>query len=315
MIDENETFSGTWPYRPNFFEGRGFRHHYIDERGHGATDELHESAECFVCLHGEPTWGYIWRRFVPRLTELGRVIVPDHMGFGKSETPQDRNYSAEEHCDNLDALLLSLDLEEITLVMQDWGGPIGTNFAFRHPESIKRLVYIDSIPRHGMPAGMDMAEIMKVGQTPWAEFFSSSDFQPVMSHLSRTILSVLKLVGFENNDIITPEWIRAYAAPFPDEASCKGAIAFPLNNMNPETFTYLDTAMNQPGVLEAIRQKPAMATVGECDLTLPSIISKSLVREIWPEADFTELPGVGHYAQEDAPEQLISMIEAFVAEN
>ena len=129
MIGENETFNGTWPYKANYFEEHGFRQHYVDE---GSKDP----AETFVCLHGEPTWGYIYRNFIPRLSGIGRVVVPDHMGFGKSETPQDREYSIEEHCDNLDALLLSLDLRDATLVMQDWGGPIGTNFAFRHPDRI-----------------------------------------------------------------------------------------------------------------------------------------------------------------------------------
>jgi len=150
MIEEGETFGGTWLFEARYFEGHGFRQHFIDEGSPDATDS-------FVCLHGEPTWGYIYRNFVPRLSELGRVLVPDHMGFGKSETPQDRDYSVEDHCDNLDALLLSLDVEGITLVMQDWGGPIGTNFAFRHPERITRLIYIDSMPRVGMPKNVDPA--------------------------------------------------------------------------------------------------------------------------------------------------------------
>ena len=98
MIEENEVFNGSWPYKAQYFAGQGFRQHYVDE---GSRD----SDETFVLVHGEPTWGYIYRNFIPRLSEIGRVVVPDHMGFGKSETPQDREYSAEEHCDNLDALL------------------------------------------------------------------------------------------------------------------------------------------------------------------------------------------------------------------
>ena len=97
---------------PHFFEGNGFRQHYIDE---GTTDA--KSDNVIVCLHGQPTWGYLYRNFIPRLSKLGRVIVPDHMGFGKSETPQDREYSIREHSDNLERLLLSLDLKNITLVM------------------------------------------------------------------------------------------------------------------------------------------------------------------------------------------------------
>ncbi|MEM7018079.1 MAG: alpha/beta fold hydrolase, partial [Pseudomonadota bacterium] len=115
MIPADETFDGTWPYKPHFFEGNGFSMHYVDENSTGD--------ETFLCVHGEPTWGYLYRNFIPRLARHGRVIVPDHMGFGKSETPQDRRYTIEEHCQNLERLVLKLDLRKITLVMQEWGRP------------------------------------------------------------------------------------------------------------------------------------------------------------------------------------------------
>jgi haloalkane dehalogenase len=85
MIPADETFDGTWPFEPNFSEAAGFRQHYVDE---GPRD-----GEVVICLHGEPTWGYLYRNFIPPLAERYRVIVPDHMGFGKSETPQDRVYT------------------------------------------------------------------------------------------------------------------------------------------------------------------------------------------------------------------------------
>ena len=88
MIFADETFDGTWPFTPHYFEGRGFKQHYIEE---GSTPPEGLNAEdvdpTFVLLHGEPTWAYIWRNFIPRLSELGRVIVVDHMGFGKSDPP------------------------------------------------------------------------------------------------------------------------------------------------------------------------------------------------------------------------------------
>jgi cis-3-alkyl-4-acyloxetan-2-one decarboxylase len=77
MIPAHETFGGTWPFAPHFFEGNGFRMHYVEE-GDG---------EPIICLHGEPTWGYLYRRFIQHLSGTNRVAVPDHMGFGKSETP------------------------------------------------------------------------------------------------------------------------------------------------------------------------------------------------------------------------------------
>ena len=109
MIQANETFDGTWPYQAKFSSAAGFRQHYVDEG----------SGRPIVLLHGQPTWGYIYRRFIPPLASTHRVVVPDHMGFGKSETPQDRVYTLSTHVANLTALIESLDLRDITLVMQD----------------------------------------------------------------------------------------------------------------------------------------------------------------------------------------------------
>ena len=110
MIAAGETFDGTFPFKPNFSEVNGFRMHYVDE---GEGDPI-------ICLHGEPTWGYLYRKFIPPLSKTNRVIVPDHMGFGKSETPQDKVYHLRTHVENLTALIDELNLHDITFVVQDW---------------------------------------------------------------------------------------------------------------------------------------------------------------------------------------------------
>jgi haloalkane dehalogenase len=101
VIDADEAFDGTWPFAPRFTTRPGFRMHYVDEG----------SGEPVVCLHGEPTWGYLYRRFIPPLSAQHRVVVPDHMGFGKTETPPDCSYTLRTHVENLTALLVDeLDL-------------------------------------------------------------------------------------------------------------------------------------------------------------------------------------------------------------
>nr|WP_282563421.1 alpha/beta fold hydrolase [Rhizobium sp. RCAM05973] len=102
--------------------------HYVDEGPH--------DGEVILCLHGEPTWGYLFRHLIPALSETHRVVVPDHMGFGKSETPADRSYWLQDHIDNLEAFVLALGLTDITLVMHDFGGPVGMGLAARHPDRI-----------------------------------------------------------------------------------------------------------------------------------------------------------------------------------
>jgi pimeloyl-ACP methyl ester carboxylesterase len=123
MIPVGETFDGTWPYAPHFCDAPGFRMHYVDE-GKG---------EPIVCLHGEPTWGHLYRRFIPPLSQTHRILVADHMGFGKSETPRDRAYTLKTHVENLTSLIEALDLRDITFVAQDWGGPIAAAYTIRYP--------------------------------------------------------------------------------------------------------------------------------------------------------------------------------------
>ncbi len=296
MIPEHETFDGTWPFAPHYFEGNGFRQHFVDQPGDGN--------ETFVCLHGEPTWGYLYRNFIPQFAKHGRVVVPDHMGFGKSETPQDRAYSIRDHVDNLEALLLSLDLSDITLVAQDWGGPIGTAFALRHPDRVRRLCYMNT----GVP-GQAPAGTPRVQDYPWYKWVHSEESHAVLSNLGGTILSVLKRIGFERMAHVDETWVRAYAAPFPTSADCKGAVAFPGCIGAPETAaTMLEHMANLP----LLAARPAMYVHGEADRAIPAEMAVGAFRSTWPNGPVVTLPGVGHFIQEDAPETVVALIEQFV---
>ena len=307
MIPAEETFDGTWPFAASFYQGKGFRQHYVDEGPH-------DSGETFVLLHGEPTWGYIYRNFIPSLSQRGRVVVPDHMGFGKSETPQDRGYSTQEHCENLEALLLELDLHDVTLVMQDWGGPIGCQFALRHPDRVKRIVMMDTFVTPGPAAPEALKEELK-GWSNWFELVADDDFDQVIGNLRFTALSVMKRIGFERTEVADDTWVRAYSAPFPTPADCKGARQFPLNILSPETYDYCNGGLALPGALEALRSKPAAMFTGADDTTITPAVVEMSFRAFWPDAPLVTIPGAGHYVQEDAPETLVALIEEFVAAN
>jgi pimeloyl-ACP methyl ester carboxylesterase len=298
-IPADETFDGTWPYAPHFFDGAGFRMHYVDE---GPRD-----GETLVCLHGEPTWGYLYRAFIPRLVRYGRVVVPDHMGFGKSETPQDRDYSIRDHAGNLEKLLLHLDLRDVTLVVQDWGGPIGAAFAYRNPDRVKRLCVMNTgvggQPPEGVPTVLDY---------PWFQWVQSDAFEPTVSNLSATILSVMKRIGFERTAHVDETWIRAYAAPFETKEECRGALQFPRNIAHPETAKFMLECVAAPGAVDAIRAKPAMYVHGEADRAIPTEMGVAGFRSLFPEAPVVTLPGVGHFLQEDAPEAVTALIAQFI---
>ena len=298
MISADETFAGTWPYPPRFFTGSGFSQHYIDESGAGN--------QVFVCVHGEPTWGYLYRNFVPRLMRHGRVVIPDHMGFGKSETPQDREYSIEEHCGNFERLLLSLDLANITLIVQDWGGAIGGSFAYRHPDRVSRICVCNTV----IPGGQAPAGTQSIGDHDWFKWVNSPAFEPTLSNLGATALAVMKRIGFERTAHVDENWVRAYASPFPTPESCRGALQFPRNIANPATFEFMQKLIRDNDI-NRVKSIPAICIHGEADRAIPTDFAVASFKSLWPDAPVVTLPGVGHFLQEDAPEAVCSMIEQF----
>ncbi|MEZ5224956.1 MAG: alpha/beta fold hydrolase [Ilumatobacteraceae bacterium] len=294
MIPTDETFDGTWPFAPHLFEGSGFRQHYVDE---GSGDPI-------VLLHGEPTWGYLYRNIIGPLTRHGRVIVPDHMGFGKSETPQDRDYSIQDHVENLERLIDHLGLDSITIVGQDWGGPIGTGFALRNPARIKRLCFMNT----GVP-GTPPTGVPTVQDWPWFRWVHTAEAGATLANLGSTILSVLKRIGFERTAHVDETWIRAYAAPFPTTAECKGALAFPTHIGSPATMAFM---MNHIGALSELATRPAMYVHGEEDRAIPTEFAVGCFRSTWPDGPVVTLPGVGHFLQEDAPETVVALLSQFL---
>jgi haloalkane dehalogenase len=295
VIPEDETFDGTWPFQPFFYGGCGFKQHYVIEGG----------GDPIVLLHGEPTWGYLYRRFIPALAPYGTVVVPDHMGFGKSETPQDRDYTLRDHIENLEGLIDHLAMERITIVGQDWGGPIGVGYALRHPDNVKRLCLMNTAPPGVAPEG-----VKTVLDHDWYRWIhGDDDADAVLADIGSNILSVMRRIGLERTDHVDDTWIRAYAAPFPTSADCKGAVAFPHRIGDPETqATMLEHIANLP----ALAAKPAMYVHGDADGAIPTEWAVGCFRSTWPEGPVVTLPGVGHFLQEDAPETTIALLQQFL---
>lgn len=298
MIDSTETFDGTFPFAPHHFDGNGFAMHYVDE---GSTAS---GPETILCLHGEPTWGYLYRKFIRPLTKYGRVVVPDHMGFGKSATPQDRDYSIKDHVENLEGLVRHLGLSNITLVGQDWGGPIGAALALRNPDLITRMCFMNT----GVP-GKPPTGVPTVADFPWFKWVHTDAAPVVLTNLGSTILSVLKRIGFERAAQVDETFVRAYAAPFPTPADCKGALAFPSHIGSAETMMFILASVAN---LPRLAAKPAMYVHGEEDRAVPTEFAVGMFRSTWPNGPVVTLPGVGHFIQEDAPETVIALIEQFI---
>jgi haloalkane dehalogenase len=308
MIEPNETFDGTWPFAPHFHEipARGdaapFRIHYIDE---GPRD-----AAPIVCLHGQPTWGYLYRKMIPRLAERHRVLVPDHMGFGKSDTPRDRTYTLRTHVENLTGWIEALDLRDITFVLQDWGGGIGVQFTVRHPERVARLFLANTIAAYGAAGRKDLPRLTESRWFRWiGGGLENGRTEAVLRNLGSTVLSVMKIIGFENSAAVDDTWIRAYSAPFETPDECIGAVEFPLDAYHQRIREFV---LEGARGLDALKSKPAMLAEGMCDQAIPPELAIGDFQGIWPGRPIVRLPGVGHFCQEDAPEVLVALIEQFV---
>jgi haloalkane dehalogenase len=307
MIAADDTIDGTWPYPARFTAAAGFRQHYVDE-GPEQPDQT------IVMLHGEPTWGYEWRHLVDPLSRRHRVVVPDHMGFGKSETPQDRTYDIGEHVLALESLLVdTLDLTDITLVVRDWGGPIGTGFALRHPDRIARIFAVNTV----IPLAEGIEELMQTNgaESRWFRWVRSAiddgSFEQVLGHANHTIAHLMvDLQHIARPEIVTPTWIRAYAGPFPTPAESRGVMAFPRQLLEGP----LGAPPEPPPVeaVAALRGRPAMLAVGMRDTALLPEHVVPAFRLSYPDGPVVEIPDAGHFPTEDTPQTLLALLELFL---
>src|SRR5215211_6728728 len=229
-------------FEPRYREVGGLRLARLDE-GEGRP---------VVFFHGEPTWSYLWRKVIPPIRDAGyRCIAPDYAGFGRSDKPTDPGwYSYDRHTELMAGLLSDLDLRGATVVVHDWGGPIGLRLAVEHPDRISRLVIMDS----GLFTG---EQPMSEAWHRFRDFVERAEDLPVSMLVRRACRS-------DPGDAVA----AAYDAPFPTPESKAGARAFPL---------MLPTSPDAPGaaagrsVLEAVRrdERPALMLWADSDPVLP----------------------------------------------
>ncbi|MBD3227884.1 MAG: alpha/beta fold hydrolase [Candidatus Lokiarchaeota archaeon] len=288
----DETFNGTFPFKPHFKKINGFNMHYVDE-GNG---------EPIVLLHGEPTWGYLYRKFITHFSNTNRVIVPDHMGFGKSDVPEDKRYVLKEHVDNLTKLLLELELENITLVMQDWGGPIGFGFATEHPDRIKRLVIMNT-----------SVGVAKENRRLWFEsMVENGTYEQLMGNMKLFIPQIM--FGFFEKKISREEkklLKKAYVAPFPNKKYCLGAKAFPLDIPKGKNHPSSEIMQKIRDRLNLLKDKQKILIWGMKDRIFPPKIINVWLK-IYPNIEIHRINDASHFLQEDAPEEVISIITNFI---
>ena len=275
-----------FPFEPRYREVEGLRLAHIDE-GDGAP---------VVFLHGEPTWSYLWRKVIPPVRAAGyRCIAPDHPGFGRSDKPTDLGwYSYDRHCELAATLLADLELSDATVVVHDWGGPIGLRLAVEHPERIARMVIMDTGLFTGKQSMSDA----------WKTF---RDFVERTEDLPISIL-VKGACARGIDDGVT----AAYDAPFPVPEAKAGARAFPL---------MLPTTPDAPGaaagrrVLDALRsdQRPKLHLWADSDPIIPFAVGERFAAAINAEPP-EMIENASHFLQEDAGEQIGRRIAAWLGD-
>ena len=267
-----------YAYAPNYVEVDGLRLHHLDE-GEGPT---------IVCFHGEPSWSYLYRHVLDVLVASGhRVVCPDLVGFGRSDKPTARAwYSYERHVATVSAHLDRIELTDLTVVVQDWGGPIGLRWAVEHADLVSRLVILNT--------GLFTGQVSK-GFMAWRDFAERNPDLPIG-----------RIIAGATTSELADDVVRAYEAPFPSPESKSGAAAFPL---------LVPLADGDPGAgeMKAVRKalaewrKPAVVAFSDQDPVFPFPRSGEMFTGLIPTAgEQVRIAGAAHFLQEDRPTEIVA---------
>ncbi len=275
-------------FTPHYLIVDDIRIHYLDE---GPSD-----AAPVLLLHGEPSWCYLYRKMIPIIAAAGyRVVVPDLVGFGRSDKPTRReDYTYQRHVDWMRGLLLGLDLQRATFFGQDWGGLIGLRLVAEHEDRFARVIVANT----GLPTG---------DQAPTEAFLAWQAYSQSASpfHIGRVVRS-----GCMTD--LPPEIVAAYDAPFPDESYMEGARQFPL---------LVPTRPDDPAseanraAWEALKrwEKPFLTAFSDSDAITRG--GERIFQRLVPGAvgqPHTTISNARHFLQEDKGEELGQVVVDFL---
>ena len=282
----DERFAGlpAFDFAPQYLDQDDLRMHYLDE-GSGSP---------ILLLHGEPTWSFLYRKLIPILARDARCVAPDYFGFGRSDKPTDRDwYSYDRHFASIERLVQALDLRDLTLVVQDWGGPIGFRLCVTDPGRIARLVVLNT----GIGA-----------QAPSSEWLR---FQAFMRRVGTDIVAG-QLVRLSLVQPAADDVIAGYDAPFPVPEARIGVAMFPelvaTSSDHPSARAMLD-------VRERLRSfdRPALVLFSDSDPIFGHAAAESMAALLTAAELDPPLEGAGHFLQEDRGEQIAERIAVWLS--
>ena len=278
-----------FPYAPRYVMVAGRRVHYVDEGTAGET---------LLCLHGEPSWSYLYRRMMPALTARHRVVAMDWIGFGRSDKLTEvADYSFAMHRETLTGFIDALNLRDATLVCQDWGGLLGLAVAAAMPERFARLVIMNTF--------------LPIGEEPLGEAFAQ--WRAFAERVGKKLqVGRLMTRSFRREESRTPAIRAAYDAPFPADEYRAGVAAFPL---------LVPRRPDDPGADEMRRararlaqwHKPALVMFADGDPITRGAdhFFRQLIPGTRAQPEIT-IEGAGHFLQEDKGPEIAHYIVDFL---
>ena len=285
-----------YPFKPNYlfvddFDGGEMRMHYLDE---GSKD-----GEVVLLLHGEPSWSFLYRNMIAPITDKGyRVIVPDLIGFGRSDKPTKRSdYTYQRHLDWLRNILSQLSLENITLVCQDWGGLLGLRLVAEHPDKFARVLAANTM----LPTG---------DHAPGEAFMKWRTFSQEVAEFP--VAGIIKGATVTE---LAPSVLEGYNAPYPSEEHKAGVRQFPL--LVPITTDDPQTENNRAAWQTLKRfSKPFLTAFSDSDPVTAG--GNKIMQKLIPGTQgqsHTTITNGGHFLQEDQPQQLAQVLLQFINDN
>jgi pimeloyl-ACP methyl ester carboxylesterase len=283
------------PFKSHFLSRNGNQLHYLNE-GEG---------EPVVMVHGNPSWSYYYRNLVSELSGEYQCIVPDHIGCGLSDKPDDPlyDYTLKSRIDDLEALLEHLDVKQnITLVLHDWGGMIGMGFAARHPERIKRLVLLNTAAFH----------LPETKPFPWALWICRETFLGTLLVRGFNAFALAASHVGVKRQPMDKDVREAYVAPFNSWANRISTLRFVQDIPLKAGDRNFDLVTEIADSLAQFQSTPTLICFGLQDF----VFDKHFLQE-WrqrlPQAQVHEFADCGHYILEDAKDEVIGLIGDFMA--
>ena len=275
-----------FPFADQYADIDGARVHYVDE-GSGPT---------LLLLHGNPTWSFLYRDIIVGLRDRFRCVAPDYPGFGLSVAPPGYGYTPAEHAKVIEALLLHLDLTEVTLMVQDWGGPIGFAVAARQPDRFAAFV---------------------IGNTwawpksdPGTQLFARLLGGPIGGYLIRHrnfFVERIIPLGVKRKQL-SEAVMAAYRGPFPTPRSRQPVHVFPREILASKAFL-TGVAAALPGLAD----RPALIAWADQDIAF-RVAERRRWEATFPDHQTVILEGAGHYLQEDAAADVVTAIRGWHTE-